>query len=186
MPLERHCGEMAESATVARRILVIAITISGILTYTWPNPRHNLTRFLNFFQAGQYLLPGLIHTFKEDGGILSIAKGVGWTFHGPVKPQDKALVGIATKWGSGQVMSSFFLYYLELCNNGEHSTMATVFVILENLVELVAKAFLGKLDMAARFDKAPGRYRHLIVLITSMLTLLMNIRRDRKLKRNFV
>ena len=177
---------MAESATVARRILAVAIAISGVLTYTWPNPRHNLTRFLNFFQAGQYLLPGLIHTFKEDGGILSIAKGVGWTFHGPVKPQDKALVGIATKWGSATLMSSFFLYYLELCNNGEHSTMATVFVILENLILIIAKAFLGKLDMTAQFDKAPGRYRHLVVLITSMLTLLMNIRRDRELKRNFI
>ena len=73
-------------------------------------------------------------------------------------------MGIATKWGSATLMSSFFLYYLELCNNGEHSTMATVFVILENLILIIAKAFLGKLDMTAQFDKAPGRYRHLVVL----------------------
>ena len=176
---------MAESAAVAKRILGVAVTSSCILTYLWPTPQHSLTRFLNLFQAGQHLLPGLIHTFKEDGGILSIAKGVGWAFHGPVKPQDKALIGIATKWGSATLAVSFFLYYLEFCNNGEHSTVATVFVILENLILLVAKAFLGKFDMGAQFDKAPGRYRHLFVLVTGMITLLMNIRRDRQLKRNY-
>ena len=94
---------------------------------------------LHLFQAGQYLMPGLIHTFKEDGGILSIGAGLGYTFNGPVKRENHRLVLIASKWGSAKLLSAFFLYYLEMHNNGEHSTIGTLLNVLLKKSETQAK-----------------------------------------------
>ena len=163
---------------VGRTIAATSIGLATLVTYLKPTPGgFFFTRLLNLFQANMYLLPGLIHAFKEDGGILSIAQGTGWIFNGPVSPQDKLMVLIASKWGSAKLVVSFFLYYLELHNNGEHSTVATIFLLIENLVQsIIVDGILNK-KSGNSAPQAPGRFRETMMLTFGVVTLLLNIRR---------
>ena len=169
---------MAASVRVAQGLAASSLGIAAFLTYTNPVKGFNITRFLNLFQAGQYLMPGLIHTFKEDGGILSIGAGLGYTFNGPVKREDHRLVLIASKWGSAKLLSAFFLYYLEMHNNGEHSTIGTLFVLIENLIQyVIVGSILGK-KVGMDKSKAPGRFRDIGMLVFGAIILFLNRKRD--------
>jgi hypothetical protein len=171
---------MAASMAVGRTIAATSIGLATLVTYFKPGGFF-FTRLLNLFQANMYLFPGLIHAFKEDGGILSIAQGNGWAFNGPVSHQDKLLILIASKWGSAKLVVSFFVYYLELHNNGEHSTVATTFLLIESLVQLIIVGGILKKHSVKVAPKAPGRFRDMIMLTVGVVILLLNVKRNLEL-----
>ena len=85
---------------------------------------------------------------------------------------------IASKWGSAKLLSAFFLYYLEMHNNGEHSTIGTLFVLIENLIQyVIVGSILGK-KIGMGKSKAPGRFRDISMLVFGALILFLNRKRD--------
>eukprot|EP00747_Dinoflagellata_sp_TGD_P188964 gnl/TRDRNA2_/TRDRNA2_48709_c0_seq1.p1 gnl/TRDRNA2_/TRDRNA2_48709_c0~~gnl/TRDRNA2_/TRDRNA2_48709_c0_seq1.p1 ORF type:complete len:185 (+),score=13.57 gnl/TRDRNA2_/TRDRNA2_48709_c0_seq1:70-624(+) len=176
----------AASAAVARALMLtsvgIALGFTGLgaaLKNGQPEGAFGkLSRAMTMLCATSYIVPGSIHLWKEDGGALSIAQGVGWSFTGPVPDAMKPIVAMFATWGELKIVVGSLMVYTELCVP-QHIPAVNLFVFLSNLNGYIRK-LVGHKSLAQSFSLAPGRNRPDVMVRLSFVCFLLSCLRERK------
>ena len=133
----------------------------------------HLSRFITLVLCGAYLVPGSVHRFKEDSGMLSIAQGKGWAFTGPIPAEKLPAVMFSKMWGKGQILVGVLLAYIELFVPQQSAAVMGLHAVsaFHDLLSPIATASGGSGGL--NLSKAPGRYRARGVAAISVLSFLL-------------
>ena len=174
---------MAASVKVAQvQIALMATTAFGTTAYAPALLKNTalenssnlskLSRFLCLFVALLYIIPGCVHRFKHDAGILSIGEGKGWK-HVKIPPESVSSVMFAKMWGKQQMLIGALLVYIELWAQ-KHVSHVSGIVMVSAWHDLLFGIEKKGNQLMQKHKEAPGRHRSKVVAAFSTLGFLLS------------
>jgi hypothetical protein len=152
---------MAASVKVAKMIGLSVLGSATLLTWLHPRPSRTGTaaRFVTLVSAAQWIVSGLVHAYKADGGSLSIAQGKGWHIPGGgIAPQQHTVISFFAIWGDLWLTLSGLQCWFEFTSPTESAVVVNGALLASALNQLVVlKWWLGK-DHTKSAKQAPGRF----------------------------